>query len=304
MPRSSASIRRACPRNLTLALGTQSVSPLEMATGFAMFANGGFKVEPYYISRIEDSSGKVLFEAEPKIACPECEQAAAPVARRQRRDGRRPDGSPAPHACAAERTAWRPRSSTPMRPSRCAALRRLQGGIGYLPANRIAPRVISPQNAWLMTDIMQDVVQRGTAARARALGRNDLAGKTGTPTAIATSGSTASTAGSSPPSGWATTTTSRSASARKAGAPRCRSGCRFMREALRGVPSSTMPRPGGLIDLKISPYMGTLADPLDPDAIYETFMLEHQPRMPEPGDPGYVPFGAGPDGGGGSEPLF
>ena len=63
------------------------------------------------------------------------------------------------------------------------ALRRmaqLQGGLGYLPADRLAPRVIPAQNAWLMTDILQDVVSRGTAARARSLGRTDLAGKTGT----------------------------------------------------------------------------------------------------------------------------
>ena len=65
------------PKTLSLALGTQVVSPLEMATGFTVFANGGFKVEPYYISRIEDSSGKVLFQAEPKLACQACEQAAS-----------------------------------------------------------------------------------------------------------------------------------------------------------------------------------------------------------------------------------
>jgi penicillin-binding protein 1A len=79
----------------------------------------------------------------------------------------------------------------------------------------------------------------------------------------------------------------------------------FMREALRSVPSSKLPRPGGLIDLKISPFTGALADPQDPDAIYEHFMLNHQPRMGESGDamgPSAGP--GGPQGKSNGEPLF
>src|SRR5690606_13392036 len=65
------------PRNDSLALGTQSTTPLQMATAFAVFANGGFKVDPYFIERIEDASGKVVYQASPVIACAECEQPAA-----------------------------------------------------------------------------------------------------------------------------------------------------------------------------------------------------------------------------------
>src|SRR3954465_1111554 len=56
------------PRNLSLALGTASVSPLEMATGYAIFANGGFRVEPYYLDRIVSPEGKTLYEAQPRFA--------------------------------------------------------------------------------------------------------------------------------------------------------------------------------------------------------------------------------------------
>ena len=76
MPPSSVSRRDSFPHDLTMALGSQSASPLEMATGFSVFANGGFKVTPYYISRIEDSSGKVVFENKPLLACLECETPA------------------------------------------------------------------------------------------------------------------------------------------------------------------------------------------------------------------------------------
>ena len=53
------------PAYLTMALGAGSVTPLQMATGYAVFANGGFRVEPYLISKVIDSKGNVLFEAQP-----------------------------------------------------------------------------------------------------------------------------------------------------------------------------------------------------------------------------------------------
>jgi membrane carboxypeptidase/penicillin-binding protein len=60
-----------------------------------------------------------------------------------------------------------------------------------------------------------------------------------------------------------------------------------MREALRGIPSNRLERPSGLIDLRVSRFTGALADPSDPDAMTETFMLQHQPRLPEPGESGH-----------------
>ena len=61
------------PRDLSLSLGTASVTPLELAAGYTVFANGGFRVTPHFISKIVDGNGKTIFEAHPLIACPECD---------------------------------------------------------------------------------------------------------------------------------------------------------------------------------------------------------------------------------------
>lgn len=61
--------------NLTLALGTHAFTPLEVATGYAAIANTGFKVDPWLIDRIEDAEGNVIYQADPVIACPNCDEA-------------------------------------------------------------------------------------------------------------------------------------------------------------------------------------------------------------------------------------
>jgi len=113
------------PKNLTLALGSGTASPLEMSRIFSVFANGGFLIEPYAIERIENNQGDIIFKTQKKIACPSC------ATTQQHK-------------------------------------------------NNYAPRIISPEVSFLMNSLLQDVVNRGTARRAKALGRKDLAGKTGT----------------------------------------------------------------------------------------------------------------------------
>jgi len=187
-------------------------------------------------------------------------------------------------------------------PAPLQQLARLQGGLGYLPADRLAPRVISIQNAWLMTNIMKDVVTRGTARRARALGRDDLAGKTGTTNDWRDAwfnGYNHQLVASVWTGFDGMGTLGRGEEGAAVAVP---VWMHFMREALRGVPSRSLDRPGGLIDLKVNRFTGTLADPLNPDAIYETFMLQHQPQMPAPGEGSGTAAGGGA--GGGADPLF
>jgi penicillin-binding protein 1A len=242
--------KESMPRSETLALGTLAATPLEMATAYAVFANGGFKVEPYYISRIEDYSGKVVFEARPKIACGSCEPTETP------------------------RTRFHDVAAPPL----LRELAREQGGPGYLSADRLAPRVISTQNAWLMSDILHDVTVRGTAQRSRALGRDDLAGKTGTTDDYVDNwfnGFNRNLVAAV----WVGIDDRKSLGAGEEGSRTALPvWMHFMGEALRALPHNRLERPDGLVDLRVSPTTGLLADQTDPAAVFETFMVERLPQ--------------------------
>lgn len=157
------------PRNESLALGSASLTPLEVATGFATFANGGFLVKPYLIDRIEDSFGKIIYQAEPAIACNDCD-VELPL--------------------SAQNAQY-------------ADLQSDQAELGNIELERTkldntdapkkikkAERVISAQNAFLITEALNSAIWgadwnikpywQGTGFRARSLKRRDIAGKTGT----------------------------------------------------------------------------------------------------------------------------
>ena len=61
----------AVPKDLSLALGAGGVAPVSSRRGYATFANGGYKVTPYFIDRVTTADGEVLYEAKPLI-CPDC----------------------------------------------------------------------------------------------------------------------------------------------------------------------------------------------------------------------------------------
>ena len=82
------------PNNLTLALGSMQATPLDVATGFAVFANGGFKVDPFYIDRIEGPAGQIVFTAEPHTVCAECAQPIEAVSDAEQRQGHHRERDP------------------------------------------------------------------------------------------------------------------------------------------------------------------------------------------------------------------
>ncbi len=149
----------ALPRNGSLALGGGNATPLDMAQGYAVFANGGFSVKPYVIDAIYGPDGESLYRAEPLVVCRECEVPERPRF-----------GAPDPAPLSLEDMAD---VALDYRPDAASAP-------GVFDAINRAPRIISEQNAFLVADMMRDVIRRGTGRRAMALGRSDLSGKTGT----------------------------------------------------------------------------------------------------------------------------
>ncbi len=157
--------REELPPNLTMALGTSSVTPLSMARGYAVFANGGYLVTPEFIREIRNADGDVVFATKPPILCDRCkppptldelpavaEELDRPEFRRLEIGGDDDDA--------------------PVGKSRLQPITEVE--------DSYADRAIPATNAYLIRSMMMDVVRRGTGVRAMQLGRNDLAGKTGT----------------------------------------------------------------------------------------------------------------------------
>ncbi len=264
------------PTGLTLALGTLPASPLQVATGYAAFANGGYKVDPYFIERIEDASGKVLFQAAPRQACEACE--LAQLANTQA------------HALPAL-PAMQPADASHVDAAPPAG----EWAAPLLPAPRQAPRIITAANAWLMDDIMGDVIRRGTGIRAKVLGRGDIAGKTGT-----TNESRDTWFNGFNPNLEATVWVGFDqdeslGEAEEGSSVAVPIWTRLMKEALRGVPDLPRPQPPGLVSARVDAQTGLLAPPGDANVIDEWFFADH---LPAAGNAANTPGNAN------TEPLF
>ena len=168
------------PRNESLALGSASLTPLEVVTGFATFANGGFLIEPYLIERIEDSFGKIIFQAKPSLACEDCTDFT------QYNDFQSQTDFDFQKNLTAD---INPLSSNSLS-GKFEILNSTSETDEALLVNK-AERVISSQNAFLITEALNSAIWgydwsitpgwQGTGFRARlALKRRDIAGKTGT----------------------------------------------------------------------------------------------------------------------------
>ena len=159
--------RSEMPANLSLALGSASLTPLSMARGYAVFANGGYLVTPQFIRRISDSEGRKVFETLPSVICDDCEEESLPEEDVAVVEKVEPEFRPLDISAGDEQL------------DDLAGLRRQQAPELKIEGT-LAQQTISPQNAYLVRSMMMDVVRRGTGVRAMQLGRKDLAGKTGT----------------------------------------------------------------------------------------------------------------------------
>ena len=228
----------ALPANATLALGAGGVAPIDLVDGYATFANGGYNVDAYLIQRIENVDGEILYESSPGIVCQQCDEPAA---------------------------------------EKPPEVKLIDSAIDLYPNTRVAKRIISAQNAYLINDMMQDVVRRGTGVAAyRELGRQDLAGKTGT-TNDRRDAWFAGFNGDLVAAAWVGFDEERSLGRYEQGAATALPiWIDFMRQAMQGVSHHTLEQPPGIVDVRINPASGLIAA-INAGSIFEKFRIDHIP---------------------------
>lgn len=206
------------PPGLSLALGTATVTPLQVAQAYSIFANGGMRIMPYVIDNIKNSQDELIYLARPLSACiTSCNRNEA-----------------------------------------------------------VAPRVLTPQNAYLITSALHDVVVNGTGKEVVKLKRNDLSGKTGTTqnqvdawfAGFNTNIVAVSWVGFDQPQ-------SLHEYGAKAALP---IWMQFMQAALKGQPEAILPQPQGIVSLRIDPYSGRRASADSSNGIFEYFMMPYLPE--------------------------
>ena len=242
--------KKDLPPNLSLALGTASLTPMEIAEGWSVFASGGYKTEPYLIERIEDRTGKQLFNANP---------AQTPTGIAQRAE----------------------QNST---------IQLSTGDQPLPPEPVLAEQIIDGRTAYIMTSMLQDVIKRGTGRRAMALGRDDLAGKTGTTNESKDSWFSGYNADYIT-TVWAGFDQPESLGRNEyGGTVALPIWMSYMAAALKDKPSHLLPEPEGLLTLRIDPHSGRAATPDTPEAYFELFKSEDSPPPMGEFEPGtYIP---------------
>lgn len=199
--------------DLTLALGSSAISPLELATAYSVLANGGVRLTPNYITRVVDRDGRILQSVDP--------------------------------------------ADFPQGP-------------GQRIINNPSERVISADTAYLITNLMESVVQNGTGVRARALGR-PVAAKTGT----TNDQKDAWFAGYVPQLAAVSwigydieRPLGRQETGSRAAAP---AWIAFMKEALKKVPVEQFPVPDSIEFRPVDPDTGLLAPEDTSEVVFEAF---------------------------------
>ncbi|WP_202737111.1 penicillin-binding protein PBP1a [Acinetobacter bohemicus] len=152
------------PRNYTIALGTPQVLPIQMATGYATFANGGYRIQPHFIDRIEDAYGKVIYQSNPEYACISCI-----------------NQTDAEEIESAEAVTPDDEVIEMTNPTLAAEKELTQLQLDESKSQyRQAQRILKSSSAYDMANILRDVIQHGTGRAALKIGRDDIGGKTGT----------------------------------------------------------------------------------------------------------------------------
>lgn len=229
------------PHNLSLALGSGTMTPMEMTRAYAMIANGGFEVKPWLVERVVGPDGKILRKSPEVHRCDDCSKDQEVLD---------------------------------------AALPALTKSSGNTDATRpvhIMERVASKKAIYILQSMMRDVIQRGTGRAARSLGRNDLAGKTGTTNNQRDTWFMGFNAGLATGT-WVGFDQPRHLGRREFGSATALPIWKdYMEVALKRMPEKLMDRPAGIVSRRIDPETGKAASTDNPDARFEIFRSRYAP---------------------------
>jgi penicillin-binding protein 1A len=281
-------------KDLSLALGSGTVTPIDLATGYSVFANGGYRIFPYVIERIEDMNGKVIYQANPVKVCPECLDEenslvnADPETTDQAADDAIEGGGL--QNLTLEPVIVNDKGEEVEQPGSEAKLAEGENDLNedLPPPIYPAERAITPQNAYIMTSLMQDVIHYGTGRRAWwTLKRKDLSGKTGTTNDQQDawfSGFNSSIVTTT----WVGFDKPRPLGDKETGARAALPmWIDYMKVALDGVPETQPQQPPGMVSVRIDSETGKLAGADNPNAIFETFREENLPKGEAPANGSY-----------------
>nr|MDJ1539028.1 penicillin-binding protein 1A [Bermanella sp. WJH001] len=259
--------RQKLNRDLSLALGSSGLTPYEMASGYNALANGGYKVDPHFITKIEDNEGAVLFEHKAKIVCESCLKSIDEFKEKLNEE------------LQAQKEKAELDETIDIVALQESNQILLEEYIAQFPP--LAPRIMDQRVNYLMYTMLKDVIKQGTGKRALALKRNDLAGKTGTT--------------NDQKDAWFSGYNNKLVANVWVGfdSPRTLGKWAFgsntalpiwveyMKVALKGMPESPIKQPDGLVSIRIDPETGNRAYPGQSNAIFETFRQENVPQQME-----------------------
>ncbi|MCZ6578567.1 MAG: penicillin-binding protein 1A [Gammaproteobacteria bacterium] len=254
--------RANMPYDLSMALGSGTFSPLEIVRAYSVFANGGYLVDPYTTIRVETGDGKVIFQHEALSVCQGCELESLESLELELVE----DTSAATNETISSDGVVE-----------VSALEEEEIEIEIETAPEYAPRVISAQNAFIMRSMMREVVNRGTAVRAKALGRADIGGKTGTTNDqidawfSGFNDQVVTTA-------WVGFDNQQTLGGRETGGRAALPmWLNYMKVALDGIPENLQEQPAGLVTVRIDSQTGKRAGQQTVNSRFEIFRIENAP---------------------------
>jgi penicillin-binding protein 1A len=261
------------PLDLSLALGSYALTPLEIARGYAVFANGGYLIKPHILDKVIDRDGNVIYQSNPETVCDPCGTDAIVTneAESQNIDLQLEEllnNLAEESLLQDEQDSWE------------AIAQALQNSkkAETIPARQ----VIDKQTVFLIDSMLKDVILRGTGTKAKTLKRSDLAGKTGT-----TNGPRdAWFSGYSPhlvATAWVGFDDNSMLGRNEyGGSSALPIWIEFMGAALADKPQIQRPQPNGIVMVKIDAKTGKRVAP-NQTGIFEFFKTENVPALPDPG---------------------